>query len=112
MPESFHVLLKELQGLGLSIELLNKSLTEESPPTSSVPTGEIDWNDMLDISDFDEDSADASLLLESDEDSDEDSDEEIIDSTAKISEDNTKISDSESDEKSDEDSDEDSHKEK
>ena len=63
---------------------------------------------MLDISDFDEDSDDASLLLESDEESDEDSDEEIIDSTAKISEDNTKISDSESDEKSDEDS----HKEK
>jgi hypothetical protein len=96
--------LKELQGLGLSIELLNKSLTEELPPTSSVPTGEIDWNDMLDISDFDEDSDDASLLLESDEDSDE----EIIDSTAKVSEENTKISDSESDE----DSDEDSHKEK
>ena len=110
VPESFHVLLKELQGLGLSIELLNKSLTEESPPTSSVPTGEIDWNDMLDISDFDEDSDDASLLLESDEESDEDSDEEIIDSTAKISEDNTKISDLS--EKSDEKSDEDSHKEK
>ena len=55
VPESFHVLLKELQGLGLSIELLNKSLSEELPQRTGGPTGEIDWNDMLDISEFDED---------------------------------------------------------
>ena len=53
IPESFHVLLKELQGLGLSIELLSKNQTEELPETSSAPSGEIDWNDMLDISDLD-----------------------------------------------------------
>jgi len=56
VPESFHVLLKELQGLGLSIELLNKSLAEELPQRTGASTGEIDWNDMLDISEFDEDS--------------------------------------------------------
>tara|TARA_B100000427_G_scaffold20742_1_gene15783 strand:- start:1770 stop:2384 length:615 start_codon:yes stop_codon:yes gene_type:complete len=56
VPESFHVLLKELQGLGLSIELLSKSLSEELPQGKGGSTGEIDWNDMLDISEFDEDS--------------------------------------------------------
>ena len=73
VPESFHVLLKELQGLGLSIELLNKSLSEELPQRTGGPTGEIDWNDMLDISEFDED-----VDLELD---DEDS-ENIIDGEA------------------------------
>ena len=77
VPESFHVLLKELQGLGLSIELLNKSLSEELPTKSATAMGEIDWNDMLDISDFDEDSdieIDDELSDESNEEINEDSD--------------------------------------
>ena len=69
VPESFHVLLKELQGLGLSIELLNKSLAEELPQGTGPGSGEIDWNDMLDISDFEED-----VDLETDDES-----EKIID---------------------------------
>jgi len=73
VPESFHVLLKELQGLGLSIELLNKSLSEELPQGSGASSGEIDWNDMLDISEFDED---ADLEL------DEEDSEKIIDGEA------------------------------
>tara|TARA_B100001250_G_scaffold136889_1_gene117211 strand:- start:10074 stop:13970 length:3897 start_codon:yes stop_codon:yes gene_type:complete len=66
VPESFHVLLKELQGLGLSIELLNKSLAEELPQGTGPGSGEIDWNDMLDISDFEED-----VDLETDDDESE-----------------------------------------
>jgi DNA-directed RNA polymerase subunit beta len=81
VPESFHVLLKELQGLGLSIELLNKSLSEELPTRTGATSGEIDWNDMLDISDFDEDTdieIDDELSDESSEDeSEEDNDDEI-----------------------------------
>ena len=69
VPESFHVLLKELQGLGLSIELLNKSLAEELPQGTGPGSGEIDWNDMLDISDFEED-----VDLETDDES-----EKVID---------------------------------
>jgi DNA-directed RNA polymerase subunit beta len=80
VPESFHVLLKELQGLGLSIELLNKSMAEELPQGSATPTGEIDWNDMLDISDFDDESSeDIDLLSDSDDESD-DSEENVDDS--------------------------------
>ena len=80
VPESFHVLLKELQGLGLSIELLNKSMAEELPQGSATPTGEIDWNDMLDISDFDDESSeDIDLLSDSDDESD-DSEENVEDS--------------------------------
>ncbi len=69
VPESFHVLLKELQGLGLSIELLSKSLAEELPQGTGPGSGEIDWNDMLDISDFEED-----VDLETDDES-----EKVID---------------------------------
>ena len=78
VPESFHVLLKELQGLGLSIELLNKSLSEELPARTGTPSGEIDWNDMLDISDFDEDTD----IEIDDELSDESSEDESEEKTA------------------------------
>ena len=86
VPESFHVLLKELQGLGLSIELLNKSMAEELPQGSATPTGEIDWNDMLDISDFDDESSeDIDLLSDSDDESD-DSEKNADDSKSEDSE--------------------------
>ncbi len=54
VPESFHVLLKELQGLGLSVELLNKdverftqtqSASQEMSATLGAP---LDWSDMSD----------------------------------------------------------------
>ena len=86
VPESFHVLLKELQGLGLSIELLNKSMSEELPLGSAAPTGEIDWNDMLDISDLDDDSnEDMNLSSDSDEESDiTDKESEIANSNEEV----------------------------
>ena len=89
VPESFHVLLKELQGLGLSIELLNKSMSEELPLGSAAPTGEIDWNDMLDISDLDDDSTeDMDLSSDSDEESEKsditDKENEIANSNEEV----------------------------
>jgi DNA-directed RNA polymerase subunit beta len=54
VPESFHVLLKELQGLGLSIELLNEDIerfnkaqtqAQEMSATLGAP---LDWNDLSD----------------------------------------------------------------
>jgi DNA-directed RNA polymerase subunit beta len=91
IPESFHVLLKELQGLGLSIELLSKNQTEELPDTSSASSGEIDWNDMLDMSDLDvpddlEDSDESNDKSDSDDDgemSDSDDLDKITDSNDK-----------------------------
>ena len=83
VPESFHVLLKELQGLGLSIELLNKSLSEELPTRTGATSGEIDWNDMLDISDFDEDT-DIEIDDESSDESSEDESEEDNDNEIEI----------------------------
>ena len=83
VPESFHVLLKELQGLGLSIELLNKSLAEELPQGTGPGSGEIDWNDMLDISDFEED-----VDLETDDESEKVIDGEV--SKVEDAEDNDK----------------------
>ncbi len=83
VPESFHVLLKELQGLGLSIELLNKSLAEELPQGTGPGSGEIDWNDMLDISDFEED-----VDLETDDESEKVIDGEV--SKVEDTEDNDK----------------------
>ena len=52
VPESFHVLLKELQGLGLSVELLNEAtnkyeIKEGDKPASAI--SEIDnsiWSEM------------------------------------------------------------------
>ena len=86
VPESFHVLLKELQGLGLSIELLNKSMAEELPQGSATPTGEIDWNDMLDISDFDDESSEDIDLLSDSDDESGDSEEKADDSNESESE--------------------------
>ena len=83
VPESFHVLLKELQGLGLSIELLNKSLSEELPTRTGATSGEIDWNDMLDISEFDEDS-DIEIDDELSDESSEDESEEKTDNENEI----------------------------
>ena len=54
VPESFHVLLKELQGLGLSVELLNEDIerftqaqtqAQEMAATLGAP---LDWNDLND----------------------------------------------------------------
>ena len=54
VPESFHVLLKELQGLGLSVELLNENIerftqaqtqAQEMSATLGAP---LDWNDLSD----------------------------------------------------------------
>jgi DNA-directed RNA polymerase subunit beta len=54
VPESFHVLLKELQGLGLSVELLNEDIerftqvqtqAQEMSATLGAP---LDWNDLND----------------------------------------------------------------
>ena len=54
VPESFHVLLKELQGLGLSVELLNedierftraKSQAQEMSATLGAP---LNWDDLSD----------------------------------------------------------------
>ncbi len=54
VPESFHVLLKELQGLGLSVELLNedverfakiKSRAQEMSATLGAP---LNWDDISD----------------------------------------------------------------
>jgi DNA-directed RNA polymerase subunit beta len=54
VPESFHVLLKELQGLGLSVELLNENIerfnqaqtqAQEMAATLGAP---LDWNDLND----------------------------------------------------------------
>jgi DNA-directed RNA polymerase subunit beta len=56
VPESFHVLLKELQGLGLSVELLNedierftraKSQAQEMSATLGAP---LNWDDLSDES--------------------------------------------------------------
>jgi DNA-directed RNA polymerase subunit beta len=64
VPESFHVLLKELQGLGLSVELLNEDIerfnqaqtqAQEMSATLGAP---LDWNDLsdepLDVLDIEE----------------------------------------------------------
>ena len=50
LPESFHVLLKELQGLGLSVELLNEDIdkytdVEKSDKDESIATT-IGWDDI------------------------------------------------------------------
>ena len=69
VPESFHVLLKELQGLGLSVELLNEPTNKYEIKEGDVPApaiSEIDnsiWSEMalgegmqdLDLGDDDDD---------------------------------------------------------
>jgi DNA-directed RNA polymerase subunit beta len=52
VPESFHVLLKELQGLGLSVELLNEDIERftqtQSQEMSATLGAPLDWNDLSD----------------------------------------------------------------
>ena len=85
VPESFHVLLKELQGLGLSVELLNEDVerftqtqtaSQEMSATLGAP---LDWSDMsdepLDALDIEELSLDE-LTVDSVDISDENDDSE------------------------------------
>jgi DNA-directed RNA polymerase subunit beta len=54
VPESFHVLLKELQGLGLSVELLNEDIERftqaqtQAKEMSATLGAPLDWNDLSD----------------------------------------------------------------
>ncbi len=86
VPESFHVLLKELQGLGLSVELLNEDIerftqaqtqAQEMSATLGAP---LDWNDLsdepLDALDIEELEVADSLVDEVVEDSDDDDDDD------------------------------------
>ncbi len=85
VPESFHVLLKELQGLGLSVELLNEDIerftqaqtqAQEMSATLGAP---LDWNDLsdepLDALDIEELEVADSLVDEVVDDSDDDDDD-------------------------------------
>ncbi|MGB1748850.1 MAG: DNA-directed RNA polymerase subunit beta [Dehalococcoidia bacterium] len=90
VPESFHVLLKELQGLGLSVELLNEDIERFTPEQEMEQSNELaaslgaslDWNDLsdepLEVLDVEELSLDdglsAEVVEEDDEDDDSDSD--------------------------------------
>jgi DNA-directed RNA polymerase subunit beta len=77
VPESFHVLLKELQGLGLSVELLNQDIEQISEPTAvETPTLSGALGAPLSWEDFGEDSEIDLEDLEGDFDEPEDSDEE------------------------------------
>ena len=70
---------------------MSKNQTEELPETSSSSSGEIDWNDMLDMSDLDvpddlEDSDESNAKSDSDDDgemSDSDDLDKITDSNDK-----------------------------
>ena len=92
VPESFHVLLKELQGLGLSVELLNedierftrvRSQAQEMSATLGAP---LNWDDLsdepLDVLDIEElpggelSAALADDQEDSDNSDDDDSDDE------------------------------------
>jgi hypothetical protein len=60
VPESFHVLLKELQGLGLSVELLNEDVERFTQPQELATTlgAPLNWDDLsdepLDVLDIEE----------------------------------------------------------
>ncbi|MEK9674934.1 MAG: DNA-directed RNA polymerase subunit beta [Chloroflexota bacterium] len=93
VPESFHVLLKELQGLGLSVELLNEDIERFTPEQEMEQSNELaaslgaslDWNDLsdepLEVLDVEELSLDDGLSAEvveedyEDDDSDSDGDD-------------------------------------
>ena len=80
VPESFHVLLKELQGLGLSVELLNQDVEQISEPASMEETpslaaalgAPLSWEDFGEDSEIDLDDLEDDFD-EGDDDSDEDS---------------------------------------
>lgn len=89
VPESFHVLLKELQGLGLSVELLNEDIERFTPEQEVEQSNELaaslgaslDWSDLsdepLEVLDVEElsldDGSPADAADEDDEDEDDDS---------------------------------------
>jgi len=101
VPESFHVLLKELQGLGLSVELLNEDIERFTQPETSTQEmsatlgAPLNWSDLsdepLDALDIEELSLDE-LTVDSVETTDEDGDLEASDSSSDDSEDDTKDS--------------------
>ncbi len=101
VPESFHVLLKELQGLGLSVELLNEDIERFTQPETSTQEmsatlgAPLNWSDLsdepLDALDIEELSLDE-LTVDSVETTDEDDDLEASDSSSDDSEDDTKDS--------------------
>ncbi len=93
VPESFHVLLKELQGLGLSVELLNEDIerftqsetaSQEMSATLGAP---LNWSDLsdepLDALDIEELSLDelnaGSMDTTDDDDDDLDADDSLSD---------------------------------
>jgi DNA-directed RNA polymerase subunit beta len=86
VPESFHVLLKELQGLGLSVELLNEDIERftqaqtQSQEMSATLGAPLDWNDLsdepLDALDIEELAVgDAPVEATTDSDDDEEAEE-------------------------------------
>ena len=101
VPESFHVLLKELQGLGLSVELLNEDIERFTQPETSTQEmsatlgAPLNWSDLsdepLDALDIEELSLDE-LTVDSVETTDENDDLEASDSSSDDSEDDTKDS--------------------
>ena len=82
VPESFHVLMKELQGLGLSIELLNQEMgqyatlpgDEDAAAAAAALTASAKWDDSSDSLALDFDLAGA--LVFEDDDIDDDHREE------------------------------------
>ena len=86
LPESFHVLLKELQGLGLSVELLNEEIDKyadvekvEQDDSISTPIG---WDDIseepLELLEIEELSIndDSNVIVEEEDDDSNDSENE------------------------------------
>ena len=47
VPESFHVLLKELQSLGLAVELLNEEEEQVAPVPTLVDAFSLQWDDQM-----------------------------------------------------------------
>ena len=100
VPESFHVLLKELQGLGLSVELLNEDIERFTQPEtdsqqmSATLGAPLNWSDLseepLDALDIEELSLDE-LTVDSVDISDDD-DLEASGASGEYNEDDTKDS--------------------
>jgi len=101
VPESFHVLLKELQGLGLSVELLNEDIERftqseaDSQEMSATLGAPLNWSDLseepLDALDIEELSLDESTVDAVDI-TDEDDDLEVSGASTEDNEDDTKDS--------------------
>ena len=101
VPESFHVLLKELQGLGLSVELLNEDIERFTQPEtdsqemSATLGAPLNWSDLseepLDALDIEELSLDE-LTVDAVEITDEEDDLEVSGASAEDNEDDMKDS--------------------